>query len=385
MLRILCQRVGAAPPRVPVSLFLLFVVLALATATSAQTTLKTYLFNMRPSADYFVHKNGSSLTSTYSSPAGIVAFAGVSSTGGFFSVSEDSAADTSPPSPPLIQSADENTPACVLVQWLATSDPEVVAFEVGIGRRSVAGGDAPSYDQVVNVGNVTDHEFCDLALGDHYVAVRARNRLWLPSAFSTELVVTVSSTAVTITTFEATAAGSAGESVALAWDIFSDERLLGFELYRSRMDDPGRGSPVHGLQALPPTARSLLDASVTPATWYRYTLVVIGEDGAEAAWFSRTVKTGAARLELEQNVPNPFNPHTNISFVLPAAARIRLDIFDVEGRLVSTLVDGTMPAGRHRKQWGGRDRRGNPVATGTYFYRLTAGKRSLCRKMLLLK
>jgi len=343
------------------------------------------MFSMRASAVYDVSKNGAPLTSTYSSPNGVATFVDVASMGGLITVAEDSTADTSPPTPPLIQSADENAPGCVLVLWLPTGDPSVVSFEVGIGTRSVSDGDAPNYARVVDAGDVTDYELCDLAIGHYFVAVRALNQLGIPSVFSTELAVTVSSSAVTITAFEVTTTDSQRGAVALTWDIFSDEALRGYQVYRSLREDPGRGSPVHGEQILPPTARSLVDDSVSPATWYRYTLVVIGENGAEAAWFSRTVKTGAARLELDQNVPNPFNPETTVSFVLPSAAPVRLQVFDVEGRLVSTLVDQSMPPGRHRVRWDGLDSRGSPVATGTYFYRLTAGKRSLSRKMLLLK
>jgi len=343
------------------------------------------MFNMKAATVYDVSQNSSPLTSTYSSTNGVVTFVDFGSTGGPISVVADTTADTQPPNPPLIQSVNENAPGCVLVMWSPAGDPSVVSFEVGIGARSVSDGDAQYYDRVVNVGDVTDYQFCDLAIGHYFVAVRALNQLQIPSAFSNELVVTVSSSAVTITAFEATAVDSHGEAVGLSWTIFSDEQLRGYELYRSHRDDPGRGSPVHGERILPPTQRSLVDDSVEPATWYRYTLVVVGENGTEAAWFSRTVKTGAALLELEQNVPNPFNPQTTISFVLPSAAPVRLEIFDVEGRLVSTLVDGTMPPGRHQLRWDGLDRRGAPVATGTYFYRLTAGKRSQSRKMLLLK
>jgi hypothetical protein len=343
------------------------------------------MFNMKAATVYDISKNGSPLTSTYSSTNGVATFFDLGPTGGLISVVADTTADTQPPTPPLIQSVDENAPGCVLVVWVPASDPSVVSFEIGVGARSVSAGDAPSYDRVIDVGNVTDYQLCDLAIGHYFVAVRALNQLQIPSAFSTELAVSVSSSAVTITAFEATTVGSLGEAVALSWNIFSDEQLRGYELYRSRRDDPGRGSPIHGERILPPTARSLVDDSVSPDTWYRYTLVVIGESGAEAAWFSRTVRVGSALLELEQNVPNPFNPETSISFVLPSAAPVRLEIFDVEGRLVSTLVDRTMPSGRHQFRWDGLDRRGAPVATGTYFYRLTAGKRSLSRKMLLLK
>jgi hypothetical protein len=205
-----------------------------------------------------------------------------------------------------------------------------------------------------------------------------------PSAPNDLILVAEDSTAaaVVLSGFEA---GADGEAVNLTWDVFSDEPLRGFVLYRCERAEPGRGAPVHEQPFLPPGARSHIDRTVAPATWYRYTLIVVREDGSEAAWLSRDVQTGQAWLELGQNAPNPFNPQTSISFVLPATAVVRLEVFDVEGRRVATLVDATMPAGRHRVLWDGTDRDRRPVATGTYFYRLTAGKRSLSRKMLLLK
>ncbi len=88
---------------------------------------------------------------------------------------------------------------------------------------------------------------------------------------------------------------------------------------------------------------------------------------------------------LFQNSPNPFNPRTTLRFDLPAASDVRLVIYDVEGRAVKTVVDGALPAGRHKATWDGRDRLGHPVATGVYFYRLKAGNFLASRRMLLLK
>lgn len=385
MFRILRQSNGAATPRAAVVLLLLLVATAPATTTDAQATTRTILFNLNPSAVYDIYKDGSALTSTYSTAGGAATFVDVTAGGGTFAVVPDTTVDTTPPTPPLIMSADENEPGCALILWLASGDPDVIAYEVGLGTRSVAGGDAPAYDRLVNVGNVTDHQICGLDIGRYYVAVRARNHLWIPSAFSTELELTVSSLAVTITAFNAATGDGGGAEVELSWDIFSDEKVRGFEIFRSPAGDAGRGVAVHGPGMLPPAARSHVDRSAAPATSYRYTLVAIGEDGAEAAWFARTVTTAAVRLDLEQNVPNPFNPQTTISFVLDSRERIRLEVYDVAGRLVITLADGVLPAGRHRLPWDGRDRLGAPVATGTYFYRLTAGRRSISRKMLLVK
>lgn len=93
----------------------------------------------------------------------------------------------------------------------------------------------------------------------------------------------------------------------------------------------------------------------------------------------------AASTTLHQNYPNPFNPATTISFELAATGRVRLDVFDVAGRRVATLVDGMRAAGPHQAAWNGRDGNGQPVSSGLYFYRLLAGGTSQTKKMVLLK
>jgi hypothetical protein len=89
--------------------------------------------------------------------------------------------------------------------------------------------------------------------------------------------------------------------------------------------------------------------------------------------------------QLMQNYPNPFNPTTTISFTLPERTQTRLSVHDIEGRLVTTLVDDTMGEGFKEVTWDGKNDRGNPVVSGVYFYRLTAGNRTLTKKMILLK
>jgi Cu/Zn superoxide dismutase len=91
------------------------------------------------------------------------------------------------------------------------------------------------------------------------------------------------------------------------------------------------------------------------------------------------------RTALEQNHPNPFNPSTTISFTLAVPGTARLDVYDVNGRLVAALVRGFRPAGRSEVNWNGTDSRGHPVASGVYFYRLVAGAVSETRRMVLLK
>ena len=105
--------------------------------------------------------------------------------------------------------------------------------------------------------------------------------------------------------------------------------------------------------------------------------------GTETA--TETPQTPAAHA-LHQNVPNRFNPSTVIRYDLPRdEARVRLGVYDVSGALVRTLVDESQQAGTKMVTWNGRDDSGRQVATGVYFYRLTAGRFSETRKMILLK
>ena len=91
------------------------------------------------------------------------------------------------------------------------------------------------------------------------------------------------------------------------------------------------------------------------------------------------------QLSLSQNYPNPFNPATTVRFGLPVASPVRLEIFDVLGRSVQTLVDGSLDAGFHEIVWDSRNRSGNEVATGIYFYRLRTSEGTIVKRMLLLK
>jgi len=93
----------------------------------------------------------------------------------------------------------------------------------------------------------------------------------------------------------------------------------------------------------------------------------------------------AARFELMQNVPNPFNPLTNIEFSLAQPARVTVRIYDMTGSIVKTLVDETRPAGRHTAVWRGEDEHGTPVASGVYAYVLEAGGEKQMRKLVLLR
>jgi subtilisin-like proprotein convertase family protein len=93
-----------------------------------------------------------------------------------------------------------------------------------------------------------------------------------------------------------------------------------------------------------------------------------------------------ARFTLGRNVPNPFNPSTEISFAVPAnAGLVSLDIFDVRGQKVRTLERSNLGAGSYTRVWNGRDEAGAQVSSGVYFYRLSGNDFTQTNKMVILQ
>ena len=88
---------------------------------------------------------------------------------------------------------------------------------------------------------------------------------------------------------------------------------------------------------------------------------------------------------LNQNSPNPFNAKTTIRFELPATSTVTLEVYNLAGQKVRTLVDGTKQAGRYSAVWDGKDEAGRDVASGIYLYRLQADDFIDIKRMVLLK
>jgi hypothetical protein len=88
---------------------------------------------------------------------------------------------------------------------------------------------------------------------------------------------------------------------------------------------------------------------------------------------------------LSQNYPNPFNPVTNFKLSLPKASHVKMEIFNIVGQRVKTLLDEDMRAGVFVVDWDGKDEKGVEVSSGVYFYRVVAGSFSDIKKMVLLR
>ncbi|UCE20325.1 MAG: T9SS type A sorting domain-containing protein [Gemmatimonadota bacterium] len=88
---------------------------------------------------------------------------------------------------------------------------------------------------------------------------------------------------------------------------------------------------------------------------------------------------------LSQNYPNPFNPETEIRYGLPEAGDVRLDVYNLLGQRITTLVNEHQEAGYKSVVWDGRDENGQDVSSGMYFYALTSGTFAATKRMVLIK
>ena len=128
-------------------------------------------------------------------------------------------------------------------------------------------------------------------------------------------------------------------------------------------------------------------------TVHRWTCLTLTLLGDPALVIPFIVETGVNREEpvlddkllVYQNSPNPFNPLTTVRFSLPETQVVRVDVYAVDGKYITTLINKELIAGPHFVTWNGKDMQGRAVASGTYFYRLEAGTDIETRRMMLVR
>ena len=178
------------------------------------------------------------------------------------------------------------------------------------------------------------------------------------------------------------------QSVKLNWSTATELNNNGFEIQRSIKNGNfvkvgfvnGKGTTTEV------TNYSYVDKNISPQTEYAYRLKQIDFDGNYS--FSDVINLGESlpvSLVLDQNYPNPFNPVTNISFVLPSKSNVTLDIFNLIGQKVMTLVQGNLEEGKYSYSVNALN-----FSSGVYIYALSSvdanGVTSvISRKMTLLK
>jgi hypothetical protein len=119
-----------------------------------------------------------------------------------------------------------------------------------------------------------------------------------------------------------------------------------------------------------------------PAMKRDYVIRARGRYGPDVGTHASAVP---GQYQLYGNYPNPFNATTVIRYQLGASSHVRLDIYNVLGQHVTTLVEDTQDAGVYVVTWDGRDDTGSPAASGFYFARMVAGDFVQSREMILLK
>ena len=180
----------------------------------------------------------------------------------------------------------------------------------------------------------------------------------------------------------------AGSEVALQWPV-PENPGDGCHVYRrDETEAPIRltNQPVSGFGSTLNFTDHPTGYAIGSILYYSYSVVIDGSEGPRSP--ETEIKlTGlpVVATRLLPNVPNPFNPLTEIRFELSKPQQARVAVYDVTGRLVKILADGHLEAGPHARIWQGRDSSGRQVPSGAYYVRLVADGRVDHHKMMLLK
>jgi hypothetical protein len=175
----------------------------------------------------------------------------------------------------------------------------------------------------------------------------------------------------------------------------------GFKVYRKDGDLPGFQN-LEGLipgagTTTEPKSYSFTDNDVQPDVLYTYQIADIEEGtGKETPHPAITIMATKEALQakeipqaykLHANYPNPFNPETTIEFDVPAGTYndTSLRIYDVSGKLIKMLINGTMDPGYHSVVWDGKDNNGTSVSSGVYYCKMVTKNYSKVMQLVLLK
>ncbi|MHB9011475.1 MAG: choice-of-anchor Q domain-containing protein [Ignavibacteriaceae bacterium] len=192
---------------------------------------------------------------------------------------------------------------------------------------------------------------------------------------------------VELTTFTAASTGSTGSAtVLLKWETATEVNNYGFDIERqvgSSQSAIGNWEKIGFVQGSgnsnSPKSYSFVDLSPLSGN-SQYRLKQIDNDGSFKYSSVVKVTTLPKQFSLGQNYPNPFNPTTTISFSLPVDSKVELDVYNTIGQRVANLANGEMQAGYHNVEFNA-----SRLASGIYFYRITAGSFNEVKKLILLK
>ena len=230
---------------------------------------------------------------------------------------------------------------------------------------------------IVEIDDPAIMEYADefLAAGDYSYYVTAVYDEMQESAPSNTEEITIILAAPT--DLEAVAAAP---NIDLSWSAPTAGRsLTGYNVYRDNQ------------QIAEVTETFYTDEGLENGTYSYFVKALYGAYESDASNEVIVELTEAANIIIPKstallgNYPNPFNPTTEISFALKDAQNVTLEIFNVRGQKVKTLINDNMDAGLHQVLWAGLDNDGKQISSGIYFYKMQAGKYISTRKMILMK
>ena len=184
----------------------------------------------------------------------------------------------------------------------------------------------------------------------------------------------------------------------LSWDAPGDDSVTGYRILRRHTvkQAPGVFSTLAANTGT--TATTYTDRVASPETRYAYRVKAINAAGAgkRSNYVKVTTKRAATASKpavesepeppgLAPNVPNPFNPSTLIPYRLDTDGPVRLEIYNLLGQRIRTLVDEVQAAGSYRVSWDARDAAGRRMSSGVYFIRLHYPGGVQTRRVLHLK
>jgi len=178
------------------------------------------------------------------------------------------------------------------------------------------------------------------------------------------------------------------DAVEIGWELSMDNDFQYFEVYRATNPDFTDADVFATVDPM----FSDLDVSIGQTYYYAVSAFDANGNMSETSNVVTTSIVSVDDLELipttyglSQNYPNPFNPTTSIEFALPEASEVSLEIYNLLGQKVRTLVSGYVPAGYINTSWDGMDQNGKEISSGTYIYRLQTADQSFSKKMVLMK
>lgn len=179
-----------------------------------------------------------------------------------------------------------------------------------------------------------------------------------------------------------------GQFVIVSWTTATESNNFGFEVQRRTENSAWEKIGfVHGSGTTASShSYSFNDNPENESGCYHYRLKQIDTDGSFTIYPAIEVRMNLpARIHLSQNYPNPFNSSTTIQYEIPEPSRVRLTIYNVQGRVIRTLVDEGSSPGYCTILWNGRDDMGQVVSSGNYFYELKVNEVTIRKQLLLVK